>query len=143
MSTHWTNRDGVAIAWSDLDDRHLWNIVRMLTRRIREMVALHTGPAEPLNEWLRQRLAAWDWLATNERRDVRRRARRDMRKLVAASRASLSQAVDEVARRELLPTVDDLRVAWDRVRYRAPNIRLVASRAASVAAASGCLDEPP
>jgi hypothetical protein len=114
MSTHWTTKNGEKIAWADIDDRHLWNIARMLVRKIREKVKLCTGPAETLNEWLRVRLAIWEQLNSIERAAMRRHARRDMRKLVAVSRASLSQAIDELTRRGLIPTTEDLRVAWDR-----------------------------
>lgn len=113
MSTHWTNRDGVAIAWSDLDDRHLWNIVRMLTRDARSLAR-----AQRLsNEKIRQLIRAREELLSDEyisRREVAE-ARYGWRVSAQRKRATLSLAVDEVARRGLLPTVDDLRVAWDRV----------------------------
>lgn len=115
MST-WKTADGRTLACPDIDDRHLWNIVRLQVRRIRETVKLHTGPAEDLNEWLRLRLSVWDDVHdANELRAFRRHARRDMRKSVAAMRGALSHAIDELARRNLLPTAEELHVAWDRV----------------------------
>lgn len=57
-ATHWATKDGRVLAWSDIDDRHLWNIVRMRVREVR--------------------------------------------------------AYRKLARSDLLPTVEDLRVAWDR-----------------------------
>lgn len=123
MSTHWTTRDGVKIAWSDLDDRHLWNIVRLLTRDAR----MHTRAAERSDaEMHRARIerfeAAGDLLSVQylRRRGVENSAasyritRRMHRADAHSKRRALSLAVDEVARRGLLPTVDDLRVAWDR-----------------------------
>jgi hypothetical protein len=109
----WKTADGRVLAWTDIDDRHLWNIVRMLTRNARSL----TQAQKLSNEKIRQLIRAREELPSDEY--ISRHEITDERTLyrIAAERkrAALSLAVDEVARRGLLPTVDELRVAWDRV----------------------------
>jgi hypothetical protein len=95
-----------------LDDRHLWNIVRMLTRDARSL----TRALKLSNKKVRQMIRAREELPSGEyisRREIAE-TRYGWQVSAQRKRAALSLAVDEVSRRGLLPTVDDLRVAWDR-----------------------------
>lgn len=119
----WTTREGQVIAWADIDDRHLLNIVRMLTRAVRKYTANIARPDEEIVEHYARRLEANGegyYAADLRRRNPLGKARTatTFRLLLAAERTktrkTLCIALDEVEYRGLLPTLDDLRVAWDR-----------------------------
>lgn len=119
MST-WKTADGRTLAWSDIDDRYLWNIVRLLVRRVRQCQRLIEGTAEQLDAHIAssldaKTLAKWNDADISVRKRTRRDVRRRSRKALKLCLVHLPTAFDEVTRRSLWPTIDDLHVAWDRV----------------------------
>lgn len=91
-SATWTTADDKSLKWSEIKDSHLLFIVRHLVRRARQM------PRDTPSIVIDGEVIRFD---------QRSRARRQ-----------LSIAVDEVAWRGLLPTLDELRVSWDRAHSR-------------------------
>lgn len=116
----WTTNDGRVIAWADLDERHLWNIVRMLVRQARKFVRSAARTDVEINEALANRCTSPEAAERVRKRGRRRVAtvarvhREAMQKRAAKKRRDISIAIDELAHRGALPDLDDLRAAWDR-----------------------------
>jgi hypothetical protein len=116
----WRTSDNRQLSWAEIGDRHLWNIVRLLTRRVRERradaasclrEATHTDDCGPY--------------ALAHRRELSRRA------AICSRRAQLSQgalydAIDELDYRGLLPTLRELERACERLGTPVPRTWLEA-----------------
>ena len=79
------NPQGYRVDLLVVDDRYLRNLVRRSSRNARHLVLHATQRATPVTKYI----------------------------ALAGHRATLTDAVDECAWRGILPTADDLRVAWD------------------------------
>lgn len=132
ITEHWTTKDGERIAWADLETRHLWNIARLLVRVVRDWQSLCDNSDFLRADWLRRMERAHAHMVERHPERVARiTAQRDrFREIIATadlttyrnktrgslvrSRREFACAVDELSYRGVLPTWDDLRVAWDR-----------------------------
>jgi hypothetical protein len=78
----WRTTDKRDLSWAEISDRHLWNIVRLLTRRVRDRRELLA-----ISQRLRMTATAHGLPA-----------------ILGASRLALCAAIDELDYRGLLPT---------------------------------------
>ena len=85
----WRTAAGERLSWAEIGDRHLWNIVRLLTRRVRDRREL---------------------LAIAQRLGLTATAH-GLPSRIDASRLALCRAVDELDYRGLLPTRRELQGA--------------------------------
>jgi len=124
MSDVWITKDGEHIPWSELTDRHLLNIVRLLTRLMRAYRREMALPWDELNKVIlscvpeaRRSRRFVRTLTDNEPDAARWRQawRHAIRREVRTLTKKVARAFAEVEARGLMPTQADLHVAWDRV----------------------------